>query len=114
MELKQVILARTDLKMSPGKLAAQVAHAAVQAVMKSDNLLVRDWHSRGAKKIVLKVKDDAELHKYEQTARQAGLKIALITDAGHTEIPAGTETCLAIGPAKEEKIDSITGKLDMY
>jgi len=114
MELKQVILVRQDLKLSPGKMAAQVAHAAVQCTMKSDSGMIRDWHSRGAKKVVLKVKDDGELHLYEQHAKQIGLKTALITDAGHTEIPEGTETCLCIGPDTEEKIDSVTGNLDMY
>ncbi len=114
MELKQVILVRQDLKLSPGKMAAQVAHAAVQCVMKSDNGLIRDWHSRGAKKVVLKVKDDAELHKYEQIAKQMGIKTALITDAGHTELQPGTETCLCLGPEKEDKIDDVTGHLDMY
>lgn len=114
MELKQVILVRKDLKLSPGKLAAQVAHAAVQCAMKTDSTLIRDWHSRGAKKVVLKVKDEAELHKFEQSAKEAGLKTALISDAGLTEVKPGTETCLGIGPDKEEKIDELTGKLEMY
>lgn len=33
-ELKQVILARNDLKLPKGKLAAQCAHASVEAVLK--------------------------------------------------------------------------------
>jgi len=114
MELKQVILVRKDLKLSPGKLAVQVAHASVQCAMKSDGTLLRDWHSRGAKKVVLKVKDEGELHKFEQSAKELGLKTALIADAGLTELEPGTETCLGIGPDKEDKIDEISGSLDMY
>lgn len=113
MELKQVILVRADLKLSAGKLAAQVAHASVNCVMKSDNDLVREWNSFGAKKVVLKVKNDAELHKYEQAAKDAGLKTYVVSDAGLTEVPPGTETCMGIGPDKEEKIDAVTGGLGM-
>lgn len=114
MHLKLVVLVRTDIKMSPGKMAAQVAHAAVEAAMKADKVLLRDWMSEGAKKIVLKVNGEADLHKFQIAANQAGVKSALITDAGHTEIEAGTETCIAIGPDREEKIDDLTGSLDMY
>ena len=44
-------------------------------------------------------------------AEDAGLKCALITDAGHTVVEPGTKTCLGIGPDDEKKIDLITGKL---
>ena len=67
----------------------------------------------GGKKVVLKVKDEKELFKYRQIAEDAGLKTALITDAGHTVVEPGTITCLGIGPDSEEKIDNITGKLKM-
>jgi len=114
MELKQVIIARTDLKLSPGKLAAQVAHAAVLCTLKSDKMLINEWNSRGSKKTVLKAKNDGELYKLKQLAEDYGLKTQLITDAGRTEIEAGTETCLAIGPDLVEKIDKVTGNLSMY
>jgi len=113
MELKQVILVRSDLKLSPGKLAVQVAHAAVLCTLKSDKILINDWNSRGSKKVVLKVKNEAELYKFKNEADQMGLKSYLVTDAGRTEIAPGTETCLAIGPDQEEKINRLTGKLDM-
>ena len=113
MSLKQVILVRIDLKLPKGKMAAQCSHAAVEAALNSGKLKVDAWRKQGAKKVVLKVKDDKELFKYKQLANDAGLKTALITDAGRTVIAPGTKTCLAIGPDDEEKIDSITGKLKM-
>ena len=118
MEYKQVILVRQDLKLPKGKMAAQCAHAAVEAVMKmlksSDGKdKVKAWRDQGSKKVVLKVKDKSELMKYNQLAKDSGLKTAVITDAGRTVIAPGTVTCSAIGPDSEEEIDKITGKLGM-
>ena len=113
MSYKQVILVRTDLKMPPGKAHAQVAHASVDATLKSDKKIVEMWKKEGAKKVVLKVKDEKELFKYKQIAEDFGLKTALITDAGHTVLEPGTITCLGIGPDLEEKIDKVSGKLRM-
>jgi len=109
-----VILIREDLNLSVGKLAAQVAHAAVQCTLHADRMLISDWMSLGAKKVVLKVKNEAELSKYLNAARESGLKTQLITDAGRNEVDEGTETCVGIGPAVSDKIDEVTGMLDMY
>lgn len=108
---KQVIMVRSDLKLPPGKLAAQVAHAAVEAVLRSDEEKVKAWRREGMMKIVLKVKDEKELHGYNQQAKDVGLITALITDAGHTVVEPGTVTCVAIGPDKAGVIDTVTGEL---
>lgn len=114
VDLKQVILVRNDIKMSKGKACAQVAHAAVEAVLKADNSNLSQWRKTGMKKITLKVDSEKELYKYLQIAKDDGLTTALIKDAGHTELTPGTITCLAIGPNDEDKIDSITGNLKNY
>ena len=108
--MKQVILVRKDLKLSKGKLAAQVSHASVEAVLKSSRDKVEEWR-RFSKKVVLKVKDEEELLNFKKLADKYKLVNALIRDAGRTEIPPNTITCLAIGPDEDEKIDKITGKL---
>lgn len=115
-EYKLVILVRQDLKLPKGKMSAQCAHAAVEAVLKALSRtdkkdIVKKWRNKGQKKIILKVADQKELLKYLQQAKDAGLNTALITDAGKTIIAPGTKTCLAIGPDLEKKIDEITGKL---
>src|SRR3989344_4107729 len=110
-DYKQVVLVRIDLKLPPGKLAAQVAHASVEAVLRSDEKIVKSWRSEGMKKIVLKVKNEKELRKYQQQAKDSGIVTALITDAGHTVVAPGTVTCLAIGPAREEEVDRGTGEV---
>jgi len=113
MNLKQVLLVRDDLKLPKGKMAAQCAHAAVEAVLKSDEQMVAKWRKEGQGKIALKVKDEKELLKYFQDAKDAGLVAVLITDAGHTVVAPGTKTVVGIGPAREEDIDAVTGELKL-
>lgn len=109
--MKQVIMVRQDLKLPKGKMAVEVGHASVEAVLKSDKDKVKEWRQEGMMKIVVKVKDEKELFKYKQEADDTGLVTAVITDAGKTVVAPGTVTCCAIGPDDEEKIDKITGKL---
>lgn len=113
MALKQVILVRQDLKLPKGKLAVQVSHASLDAVMKSDKNKVKEWLNDGGKKVVLKVKDEKELLEYKQKAGKEGLIVALIRDAGRTTVEPGTITCLGVGPDEELRIDKVTGKLGM-
>ena len=109
---KQAILVRQDLKMPKGKMSTQVAHASVDAVLKSDKDIVEEWKGEGSKKVVLKVADKQELIKYKKLADKNKLVNSLITDAGKTFfIFPGETTCLAIGPDKEDKIDKVTGEL---
>jgi PTH2 family peptidyl-tRNA hydrolase len=107
-DYKQVILVRADLKLPKGKIAAQVAHASVTAVLRAEKSDVKNWAMEGMKKIALKVLDEKELYKYIQQAKDAGLVTCVITDAGKTVVAPGTVTCGAIGPSDEDKIDNIT------
>ena len=110
---KQVILIRQDLKLPKGKLAAQASHASVEAVLRSKPTLIKAWREEGMAKIVLKVKDQKELVKFFQQAKDNDLTASLITDAGRTVIAPGTKTCVGIGPDEEEKVDEITGELSL-
>src|SRR3989344_5198379 len=98
MELKQVILVRQDLKMPKGKMAVQVAHASVEAALRSDVDKLQKWRGQGMKKVLLKVKDKKELLLNKQMTKDAGMVTAVITDAGKTYFDTSTTTCLAIGP----------------
>jgi len=116
MDLKQAIVIRAELKMSKGKVAAQAAHASVEAVLrllKKDKKLVQKWRDEGMKKVVLKVNSLNELFELKRQGEELGLECAIIKDAGRTELPAGTITALGIGPGKEDEVDSLTGKLKM-
>jgi PTH2 family peptidyl-tRNA hydrolase len=113
MEYKQAILVRQDLKLPKGKLAAQAAHASVDAVFKAGRETVKHWRGQGAKKVVLKVRDEKELYTYAQLSKDQGLPTSVITDAGRTVIAPGTVTCCGIGPDTEERVDSIVRHLPM-
>ncbi|MGB9713524.1 MAG: peptidyl-tRNA hydrolase Pth2 [Candidatus Bathyarchaeales archaeon] len=109
---KQVIVFRSDLKLSKGKIAAQAGHAAVSAAeeaRKRHKSWWDAWLDEGQCKIAVKVKSEKELRELEKRAKELGLPCALIVDRGLTEVPPGTVTCLGIGPAPSEKVDKITG-----
>ncbi|OPY50116.1 MAG: Peptidyl-tRNA hydrolase [Methanosaeta sp. PtaU1.Bin060] len=116
MDFKQCIVVREDLKLSAGKLAVQVAHAAVMAMEraeKSDRSVVSNWKSEGQKKVVLKVAGVQDLFRLREEAERAGIPSAIVADAGLTEIPSGTITALGLGPSPNRQIDKITGKLSL-
>ena len=111
--MKQVIVMRADLNMSRGKIAAQACHASLGAYKKTDDSVRKKWESEGEKKVVLKVKDLEELFEIYELVKVTKLPIYLVYDAGHTELPKSTVTCLGIGPDEEEKIDKITQDLKL-
>ncbi len=111
--MKQAILVRKDLKIGKGKIAAQVAHASLGAYKKADKKLRDKWEREGSKKIVLKVENEAELIKFHEFAIEKKLSNFLVIDAGLTQIPRATTTCLGIGPAEDEKIDEIVKDLKL-
>lgn len=112
--MKQVIVVRGDLDLGAGKLAAQVAHAAVSASDAADPAARDAWLAEGQRKVVLRVPNEAHLGELEQEAVRNNLPTALITDAGRTELEPGTVTTLGIGPASDEDIDAVTGDLPLY
>lgn len=115
-EYKMVIVTRKDLNLSQGKLAAQVAHAAVACALetkKNNSKWFTKWQSEGGKKAVVKVDCEKDFYPLKEKAEQLKIVASLIADAGHTEIPEGTKTVLGIGPAPDNIIDQVTGGLPL-
>jgi PTH2 family peptidyl-tRNA hydrolase len=112
--MKQAIVARTDLGMGTGKLAAQVAHASLSAYEDADDRTRKAWKGGGQKKVVLKGSGEDELFQLADKAEREGLPNAVIRDAGHTQLDPGTATTVAIGPGEDEVVDRVTGHLSLY
>ena len=104
-ELKQVIIVRDDLKLTKGKMAAQVSHASVGAVLKTHKDDLKSWQDQGMKKVVLKVPNLDTLLKYMRKAQDAGLVGSLITDAGGKQFLRGptTRSFIFSGAKKKKK-----------
>jgi peptidyl-tRNA hydrolase, PTH2 family len=111
--MKLALVVRTDLGMGRGKIAAQVAHAAVAAVLDSGEADLAAWLAEGQPKVVLKVATGERLLDLARQAGAAGLEVEVVQDAGRTQIPAGTPTCCAIGPAEDGRVDLVTGELSL-
>ena len=119
-DLKMVFLVRQDLKMGAGKIAAQVAHAAIglyDDIFEGTNDYQKNaldyWFNLGQKKVVLKADNLEIMIETVKKCKELKLQYCMITDAGHTQIPAGSITVLGIGPDTSEKINKVTGSFKL-
>ena len=94
-EYKMIFLVRMDLKMGLGKMAAQVAHAALRGYKQIEALADKDkfaevayfeWLESGSRKIVVKVNSEEELMKLYQKAKDSKINACYIRDAGLTQV----------------------------
>jgi len=124
--MKQMLVVRKDLNMRKGKIAAQCAHASMKVLLDCKvaydhgvlHLDVRDidedWLFGKFTKVCVAVGSEEELLVVVEKARAAGIPTALITDAGDTEFHGvPTNTVAAIGPASDEALEPITGKMKL-
>ncbi|KAF5667650.1 PTH2 family peptidyl-tRNA hydrolase [Fusarium heterosporum] len=120
-ECKLVLVVRTDLGMTKGKIAAQCSHATlacykalVRAAPNSVQAqILKRWERLGQAKIAVQVKSQAEILELQRKARSLGLTAEVIQDAGRTQIEAGSMTVLGVGPAPRSLVDQVTGGLKL-
>jgi peptidyl-tRNA hydrolase len=103
--LRMYAIARNDLNMSPGKMAAQTGHAFLDTYVKAfqrdpDRCKLYNSDSHGTK-VVLQA-NLLEIFTIYEHALSNGLSVALIVDSGHILPPhftgAPIVTALGIGP----------------
>jgi len=139
---KQVIVFRKDLlkgehSIRKGKVAAQVAHASLGALLNwasrshiptktgyrgsiefyfdNDSILDK-WLNGIFTKICVMVDNEEELLKlYNKIKNESNIPCVLITDAGNTEFHGvPTNTCIGIGPWWSDEIDVFTKNLKLF
>lgn len=111
--------------MRRGKQIAQGAHASMSFICRrlqeSGSVSLSDfseveqaWLAGSYAKVCCRVNTEEELLAIRDKAVEGGLEVHVITDSGKTEFHGvPTNTCLAIGPDEAEKIDPITGDLEL-
>lgn len=86
---------------------------AYKRALDENQSLADKWFKCGQPKIVLKVDSLEDLEKLEEKANNLSVINATVRDAGRTQIPTGTVTCIAIGPDYVEKIDELVNELKL-
>ena len=115
-ELTMVLVTRSDLTLSKGKLAAQCSHATAECILKAKRItpkILEKYRANGARKIVCSASNLESLKRIFGEANEVGLICYMVKDAGHTEIPSGTVTVVGIGPGPRSTIDTITSSLPL-
>jgi len=125
-DVKLLVVVRTDLFMSQGKIAAQVSHACLGAyrlALEADPAMAFTWIDAFGEKIVVcaaptydEGSKESQLHFLQSTRRaasNAGVVTYIVHDAGRTEVEPGSITVLALGPAYSSRIDQYTRHLKL-
>ena len=139
---KQIIIARKDLNMSPGKLAAQVSHGSMAFLSwfvrnnvdldghidgYIDENVLHNWLEGSFTKCVLQAKNKNQLLRAKTMAEELGMvegnDFWLIKDNCYTELEpeevdengiGRTLTCIGFRPMDSNAIDQIGKKYHLY
>ncbi|KAL1589801.1 hypothetical protein WHR41_01790 [Cladosporium halotolerans] len=117
-ECKLVLVVRSDLGMTKGKIAAQCSHATLacyKMLVRADpsHPVLKRWERLGQAKVALKIDSEEDMLMLQAQAISLGLCAQVIHDAGRTQIASGSATVLGIGPAPKSKINEVTGHLKL-
>ncbi|KAF2016959.1 peptidyl-tRNA hydrolase [Aaosphaeria arxii CBS 175.79] len=117
-ECKMVLVVRTDLGMTKGKIGAQCGHATLACYKhflktSPNSPILRRWERYGQMKVALQCKSEEELETLQAQALSLGMAAHIIHDAGRTQIASGSATVLGIGPAPKSVMDKVTGGLKL-
>ncbi len=109
------IFMNKGLGLSPGKLASQVAHAAVKASDMSDKKLRDDWNKFGFyTKLIMEARNEEHLKTIQKYLEDREIKTAMIIDEGRTEIDAHQATALGVEVIDKNEKGEIFKAFQLY
>ncbi|KAI3471309.1 hypothetical protein Pfo_027972 [Paulownia fortunei] len=109
----QVLVARNDLKMGKGKIAAQCSHATLGLYKKLLNQAPKSlnrWEMCGQVKVVVKIESEDDMLVLQERAKSLNLPTHITIDAGRTQITPNSRTVMAI---LADLVDDVTGGLKL-
>ncbi|KAF2808720.1 PTH2-domain-containing protein [Mytilinidion resinicola] len=115
-ECKLVLVVRTDLGMTKGKIGAQCGHATLACYKyflrnSPDSPILRNWERYGQTKVAVQVRSEEELEILQAQAMSLGLCAQIIHDAGRTQIASGTTQVPSLHP--RTLLPSVTAIMDI-
>jgi PTH2 family peptidyl-tRNA hydrolase len=111
------IFINKGLGMSAGKIAAQAAHAAVEAYRISTPDRISKWYEGGHyTKLVMQATNADHISTIERYLKARGVKTALIIDEGRTEIAPHQITALGCEVVDKDEADTeaIFSSFELY
>lgn len=105
----------SSLGMSKGKVLSQFGHAieGILDVMEEHPERRSMWRRSGHAKIALRG-TQSDIDQIHYVVKAERLPFYRVHDAGKTQVPSGSCTCIIVGPASKEELASITGHLKLY
>lgn len=97
MKTAMYIFVNKELQMSVGKVAAQAAHAAVEAYRISTVDKLAEWYKgRHYKKLIMEARDAEHLRTIASYLTERGFKSVFIIDEGLNEVAPHSFTALGV------------------
>ena len=112
-ELVIYLVVRTDLKMRPGKIAAQCGHAVEYLALHTPKPVMQEYCRHGHSKIALKVATLEDLECIRDECHRNRIQYHTVEDHGLTQVPAGSRTVLGIGPVRKENVPKAVAALKL-
>ena len=110
-ELRIYVLINSTLKMTNGKIISQVSHGisdVTEYLLLNDQSLYKQYKSYGQPKIILKCPETLLKTIYDK------YKCFAVFDAGLTQVPTGSLTCLVFQPMIKSQVPDEFETLRLY
>lgn len=109
------LFANKGINLSPGKLAAQISHAACLSQRGSKPEMVEAWYQYGFyTKLVMEAADAEHLKTIERYLNERGIKTFIVIDEGRTEIRKHTVTALGCEVVDKNVLGPVFAEFDLY